>query len=101
LLPLEDDLGGAVASTLESLPPPFPSWLLPELAAGAPVEGKDGGGQASPFLSTPLPLPLKTCAVVVLFMVVAGSPDPATLWVDLAPRSLDPALATRRWCRHT
>jgi len=77
------------------------------------VEGKDGGGQASPFLSISLspslppslylslPLQVKTCAVVVLLMVVVGGPDSASLWVDLAPRWLGPALAACRLCRHT
>jgi hypothetical protein len=61
------------------------------------VEGKDGGAWVSPSLS--LPLPIKTCAIVMLLMAVAGGPDLASRWVDLVPRRLDLALAAWGWCR--
>jgi len=57
LLP-KGDSGGSGAPALKALPLPLPSWPLLKLAAGAPVEGKDSGGRASPFLSIPLPLSL-------------------------------------------
>jgi len=43
LLP-EGDSGDGVAPALGALPLPLPPWPLPELAAGALMEGKDGGG---------------------------------------------------------
>ena len=96
----EGDSGGAVAPAFVPLPTSSLSRPPPELAAGAPVEGKDGGGQVSPSLSLSIPIPLLviTCAVVALLMVVAGGPDPASLWVDLVPRRLDPAPAAWGWC---
>jgi len=73
-LSFEGDSGGTVTLTLEAIYPPFPSRPLPELVAGAPVEGKDDGSRASPFLFIPLSLShthtMKTCTVVMLLMVV-------------------------------